>query len=111
MQKDTRKQKPCQTYQDEVLNEVGQASVGEHNQSGDGSGNSLCVSLSRGVGISGVGALVAVLSATASRDQLNEEVVIEVNIQDILLEDNSHAVKYYRVLIKAPPENSGVLSE
>lgn len=67
------------TYQDEVLNEVGQASVGEHNKSGDGSGNSLCVSFSRGVGISRVGALVAVLGATASRDQLNEEVMIEVN--------------------------------
>lgn len=58
------------TYQDQVLNEVGQASVGEHHEPGDGSGNSLRVSFSWGVRVSRVGTLVAVLGAAASRNQL-----------------------------------------
>lgn len=55
------------------MNEVGQASVGEHDEAGDGAGNSLGVSLAggRGVSIDRVSALVTVLGAAASGDQLN----------------------------------------
>lgn len=55
------------------MNEVGQASIGENDQPGDRSGNSLSVSrLGGGVRIGRVGTFVAVLGAAAAGNQLDE---------------------------------------
>lgn len=76
--------KNVSTHQDQVLNEIGQASVGQDDQSSYWAGNSLGVTVTSRMhsnsSIGGIGTFVTVLGAAASRNQLKwvGEVIIKL---------------------------------
>lgn len=58
-------------YENQILDEIWQPSVGKHEESGDGAGNAFGVSISlTNVGFSAIVWLVSLFSATASTDKL-----------------------------------------